>query len=267
MATEPHLKIVIQPIGRVVQAGSEFRCKVFIKSEEDVDIRSIEASLYCIEGIKEKKELKRIVHWRETKLLAQEGIIRKDHPLAFKIEFQIPDNALPSAEGLRAHVHWCVETTVEDASGRVGVQRMPITVYNVPKSFEGRVFTEILDSINAQVKMNPIIARGTYTGGELTLYATKDIELAGIKVELVTLEETWNSRRTLEVLFKRTFRISDDKALKSGETEKCDFNIPILPEIPPSYNGKHSRIRSYLILILERRGVDDYQILVPLWIF
>ena len=195
-----------------------------------------------------------------TRTLAQQPVLTRGIEQYWDTALALPPEAPPTSRGKLVDVRWALKSVIDIPMRPDHSSEVPVLVYKLPPQSEasapapaGKAFDECLLKMEAP----HVAAAGDTLIGHLHLEMRKEINVRGIRVELISYEDA-GARKESAVAASR--QVAESLAIGPHEMRSFEFALSIPVDSPPSMVSPHSSLRWVLKVSLDRRFRGDFNI-------
>lgn len=197
--------------------------------------------------------------------------VAEGHQSTHVVSFVIPPDAPPSAAGGITRIVWKAKATLDMPRARDVNAETDVTVIAPAAAFAGRVESapEVRggDEGAFSCTLTRRIARpGERFEGVFTATPSADLQVQGVRVELVRLERTFAPEsggfqarhgRTAEHVADR-MELAGPSTLAGSVTRDFPFELAVPPDAAPTFATGHAELRWVVRAVLDRRLRSDH---------
>jgi len=274
------IKSLFKPRGKIeIQApdsippGESLHLELRITAGEEISPREVRAELVGDETYYQKvhrgygytvlhNTFARIVQTVAEQPALSQGVEQK-----WNCSLQVPPDILPACRGQWVNISWTLKAVV-DVPKRVDLsQEKPIQVFcpppqvnNMPVLPAEKTFSQVALSLKAP----QVVSSGTSLKGQLNLLVKESLDISGIRVELVQVEDA-HDRKANQVV--STTHISGKASFSQNESPSFPFSLDVPAGAPPTAICKFSGLRWKVRAIIDRKMKTDFNVEQELFVY
>ncbi len=191
--------------------------------------------------------------------LAEQPVLHTGVAQRWNTSMQIPDEAPPTCRGKLVNIQWKIKAVLDVPKRPDRSQEVPLIVLNAsPQDSPGPVYGyEELKNFSVNLDVCPTASPGDILIGRLTLQIKDRMNVQGIRLELVQIEDA-GARSSTEVVTRN--EVAGATSFDQYESPSFEFSLHIPPEAPQTAVSAHSSLRWKLKAVIARRLMTDFNI-------
>lgn len=267
-----HVAIDLDRPGGSYYPDDEVRGVITIESPNEIEVRSVTAGLVFSQEyqLEAKSAQNPVLRWDKDEHWIQKEVLAVDKiPAGFKEEFpfawRIPPDASTPCLGKLIRNRWVVLVKVDRPLARDVVSEAELPLIVPPQGgIEGGEFSDQSGVVPAYMAFR--LPRLSYVereilDGELIVSAhNADLEVRGVRVELVRREHVSVEDGKSQTIVEQTAQVSAETTLKKGETNVYEFHMPVSTRGCPTALATSTEVTWLLRGVLDRAGAKDFRV-------
>jgi hypothetical protein len=173
---------------------------------------------------------------------------------------QIPANAAPTCCGKVVNIRWTLKAVLDVPKYADLSEEKPLNVFSRPGQGGDISIVPVEKSfgeVTLVIIAPPVATVSHPLKGQLTLQVKEKLNIRGIRVELVQVEEA-GAKNSSEVI--STAQISGERSFNPGESPVIEFSLDIPAGAPPTVIGSRSRLDWKIRAVLDRKMKSDFNV-------
>jgi hypothetical protein len=185
----------------------------------------------------------------------------------WNISLQLPSDAPPTCAGKLVNIQWKLGAVLDVPNRPDQSKEMPFFILCPAPRVNDRSLLPLEPDFNdftLKLELPPAASPGETLVGRLTLQMKNKLNVQGIRVELIQVEDA-GARKADDVILKS--EISGSVAFSPSESPTFEFSLNIPPEAPPTALARHSSLRWKVKTVIARRMQTDFNVERELLLF
>lgn len=271
----PKVALNIRVSGNTLRPGDEVEARVELLPREDFHVRLGKAELVRVETCVQITRSQYGTHYSEKahdtslaeETLMENRTVRRMGGSSTNVRFVLPEDSLPTLNGavvqkIEPGIAYEVRVSLDVARGRDISESQEFKLGGIPTQDDAPPLPAVEEAEHRQCALVLELSRsqarsGDRIEGSLRADMLDDLEVAGVRVELVRSEKFGNEAQD-HVVDKADF--DHDSKLQSGQTREWRFSLDVGEVDLPSLETENSSVNWLVKGILDRRMRRDLRV-------
>jgi hypothetical protein len=195
-----------------------------------------------------------------TKTIAEQPIFNNGSTQQWKMSLQLPAKAPPTCRTKLINIQWKLKAVLDLPKQPDQSQEIPLCVLcTFPQADNQTVLPDekYFNDVAVNMVVPHVASPGETLVGRLTLQMKDSLNVQGIRVELVQIEDA-GARQADEVISK--MEVAGSTTFNQGEVQSFDFFLNVPAEAPPTAVSLHSGLRWKVKAVIARRMKTDFNV-------
>jgi hypothetical protein len=241
-------------------------------AEEEIEAREIRAEMVGEEAYyvtETHRDSKGHVHTRTVErtntftgmvqTIAGQPALHNGTDQKWNSSMQLPQDAPPTSRGKVVNIRWTFKAVLDVPKKGDLSQEKPLNVFSHSRSSEISIAPaqKSFGEVTLSLLVPPAAVASYPLKGQLTLNVKENLNIRGIRAELVQVEEA-GTRNSDDVISKS--QVSGDRSLSAGESLTFEFSLDIPASAPPTSICARSRLGWKVRAVLDRKMKTDFSV-------
>lgn len=269
---KPRGKLVLQLQENTVP-GEVIPFDIRVSAEEEIMSREIRVELagletyYVTESYSDGKGNRRTRTVQRNELFAhivrtvvEQPNLQNGSDQKWTSSLQLPHDALPTSSGKLVNIRWVVKGVLDvPKKGDLSEEKVLKVFSMTPQNAEISITPaeKSFGEVTLSLIVPPAATASRTLKGQLILGVKEKLNVRGIRVELVRIEEA-GSRKADDVI--SSAQVSGEVSFNSGESPAFEFSLDLPASASPTAVGRHSSLGWKVRAVLDRKMKTDFNV-------